>query len=118
MLSLYRAALRLRRAEPGLGDGPSTGCDARPTSSRSARGDGFACVVNLGDDPVALPATADVLLASAPLDGGLPARRHRRLARATAQPADRPDRPDSIGAPREGVTMKSTRTPRRRPLPS
>jgi hypothetical protein len=35
-----------------------------------ARGDGFACIVNFGPDPVQLPAGAHVLLASDDLEGG------------------------------------------------
>jgi alpha-glucosidase len=35
-----------------------------------ARGDGFACFVNFGPAPLALPADADVLIASNELEGG------------------------------------------------
>ena len=43
----------------------------RPTSVLAfARGDGFACIVNFGPDPVELPAGADVLIASDELEGG------------------------------------------------
>jgi alpha-glucosidase len=77
MLELYRAALRLRRAEPALGDGtmrwlPSPAdvlAFTRSDPSR-VRGD-LSCVANLSPDPVALPADTAVLLASGPLDGGL-----------------------------------------------
>ncbi|KAA2256018.1 glycoside hydrolase family 13 protein [Solihabitans fulvus] len=72
MLALYRAALRLRRAEPGLGDG-----DGELRWSASAadgvlafdRPPGLRCVVNLSPAPIPLPANESVLLASAPLAG-------------------------------------------------
>ena len=34
-----------------------------------ARGERFVCIVNFGPDPIELPQGADVLVASAPLDG-------------------------------------------------
>lgn len=67
MLSLYRAALRIRR---GLADAPMTWLEAPETVLAFARG-GLLCAVNLGDDPVPLVAHAGVLLASGPLAGGL-----------------------------------------------
>jgi alpha-glucosidase len=69
MLTLYRRALALRRAEPGLGDGDLRWLDAPAGVLALARGD-VLCVVNLTAEPVALPAHAGVLLASHPLDGG------------------------------------------------
>jgi alpha-glucosidase len=73
MLQLYRAALAVRGAEPGLGDGSMTWLDAPADVLAFARPAGFACVVNLSQRPVALPARATVLVASAPLsDGQLP----------------------------------------------
>ncbi|MEU4130018.1 glycoside hydrolase family 13 protein [Streptomyces wuyuanensis] len=74
MLSLYRAALRLRRDHPALGDGTMTWESAAEDRVLSfGRSPGFRCVVNLTDDPVELPAHTEVLLASGPLDGdGLP----------------------------------------------
>jgi alpha-glucosidase len=78
MLSLYRDALRLRRALH-LGEQPLTWIDPGGATELLAfrRGDHFVCVVNFGDDPVAMPATTDaasLLLASGPLDadGKLP----------------------------------------------
>ncbi len=48
MLELYRTALRIRRAEPALGDGAMTlAARHRTACSRFARGPSFACVVNL-----------------------------------------------------------------------
>jgi alpha-glucosidase len=73
MLEFYRRALHLRRQEAGLGDAPMTWLDAEPDVLAFARSGGFACVANLSPEPVALPAGAEVLLASAPLvDGALP----------------------------------------------
>jgi alpha-glucosidase len=73
MLTLYREALRLRPAQPELGDGSMTWLPAEPGVLAFARGDGgFACVVNLSDAPTALPA-GELLLASDPVvDGQLP----------------------------------------------
>jgi alpha-glucosidase len=70
MLSLYRAALALRRGEADLRDGPMRWLPAGPGTLAFRRGAGFVCVVNLGTDPVPLPAGGAVLLASGPLDGG------------------------------------------------
>jgi alpha-glucosidase len=70
MLALYRAALRLRRDHPG--DGTLTWWPSEPGVLTFDRGPGLTCVVNLTDEPVALPPGAEVLLASGPLDGRLP----------------------------------------------
>jgi alpha-glucosidase len=70
MLELYRSALAVRAAEPGLGDGPMAWVDAPPGVLAFDRGD-LRCVVNLSADPVPLPEHASVLLASGTLDGGL-----------------------------------------------
>ncbi|WP_456846277.1 glycoside hydrolase family 13 protein [Cellulomonas sp. P5_C6] len=69
-LHLYRDLLAIRRAEPALGDGPMTWIDSAHDVLAFARG-GLVCVVNLGDEPAALPAHTDVLLTSAPLVAGL-----------------------------------------------
>lgn len=79
-LNLYRDALRLRRALPELGDGPLAWWDdAVPAGATGAaasevlafrRGDDFACAVNTGDTAVPLPAGADLLLSSSPLEHG------------------------------------------------
>jgi alpha-glucosidase len=68
MLTLYRTGLRLRRAEPALGDGTFRWLDADPGVLALSRDPGFACVVNLSADPVPLPPHQTVLLASGPLD--------------------------------------------------
>jgi alpha-glucosidase len=89
-LNLYRAALRLRRDLPDLGDGPLTWWDdavpASPDVLAFRRGAEVACVVNTGDAAVPLPAGTALLLSSAPLeDGALPgnATAWLRIAAAT-----------------------------------
>jgi alpha-glucosidase len=68
-LALYRSALRLRREH--LGGGTLTWRPSGPGVLTFDSGPGLTCVVNMGDEPVALPA-GDVLLASGPVDGSLP----------------------------------------------
>ncbi|MRG59675.1 DUF3459 domain-containing protein [Agromyces sp. CFH 90414] len=73
MLWLYRQALRIRRREAALGDGPMRWLDTAPSVLAFRRGDGpdeVVCVVNLGAEPVDLPAHHHILLASSPLEGG------------------------------------------------
>jgi alpha-glucosidase len=70
MLRLYTDALRLRRAEPALGDGPMTWLPSADGVLAFDRGAGVSCVANLSGGPVALPPHAEVLLASGPIDGG------------------------------------------------
>jgi alpha-glucosidase len=71
MLSLYRRALRLRRAESALGAGTLRWrADAAPGVLAFDRGPGFTCVVNLSTVAVDLPAHEEVLLTSIPLEGG------------------------------------------------
>lgn len=69
MLRLYRDALALRRSEPSLGDGPLTWLESADDVLAFARGD-VVCVVNLGEEPAALPAHTDVLLTSDALVAG------------------------------------------------
>jgi alpha-glucosidase len=71
MLSLYRDGLRLRRTLAGLGDGPMTWLPSDPDVLAFTRGAEFACVVNMSDGLVAMPAHEEILLASGPLDAGL-----------------------------------------------
>jgi alpha-glucosidase len=77
MLELYRSALALRRTEPELSSEREAlrWLDAAPSVLAFRRGDAIACVANLSDGPVDLPAYESVLLASEPLtaDGRLPA---------------------------------------------
>ena len=79
MLRLYRAALRIRRAEPGFGETPLTwqpSADGVLAFDRHGA-DGLAvgatvrCVANLSAAPVPLPKNAEVLLASGPVYGGV-----------------------------------------------
>jgi alpha-glucosidase len=74
MLRLYRDVLAIRRAEPDLGDGPMDWIETDDDDVLAfARGPRFACVANLGENPVDLPAHAGVLLASGALtDSRLP----------------------------------------------
>jgi alpha-glucosidase len=75
MLELYRRALRIRRAQPQLGDGTLDWLDAPSGALAFGRGGAFVCIVNVSGDPVAPPAGAEMLLSSGPLtdDGRLPA---------------------------------------------
>ncbi|MEU6440700.1 alpha-amylase family glycosyl hydrolase [Streptomyces sp. NPDC047046] len=70
MLSLYRAAIRVRGTEAGFGDGPIEWLPETPGVLAFARPGGLLCLVNLGAESVALPAHESVLLASGPLDEG------------------------------------------------
>jgi len=71
MLTLYRQALAVRRAEPALGDGALRWLDSPGTEVLAfARGGGeVVCVGNLGGDPARIPAYGELLLASGPLSG-------------------------------------------------
>ncbi len=69
MLELYRAALRIRREHPALGEGDLVWNDAGEGVLSFTRAPGFACIVNLSDHPYRLPEYDRVLLASGPLDG-------------------------------------------------
>ncbi|MFC7494101.1 MULTISPECIES: glycoside hydrolase family 13 protein [unclassified Nocardioides] len=78
MLALYRAALRLRRDRPELGSGDGGGrfawLDLGPDVIAFGRGERFVSVTAFSGGPVDLPRHAQVLLSSAPLEGGrLPA---------------------------------------------
>jgi alpha-glucosidase len=71
MLELYRGALRRRRTEPGLGDGPMHWLPSGEGVLAFARGERFTCLVNLSRSAVALGTHDAVLAVSGPLDGGL-----------------------------------------------
>ncbi|SDD13609.1 glycoside hydrolase family 13 protein [Actinokineospora iranica] len=70
MLALHRAALRVRRTEPGLTAPEFTWLDAPPNVMLFARGNGVACAVNFGAAPFELPEGSEVLLSSTPLANG------------------------------------------------
>ncbi|HSK91960.1 MAG TPA: glycoside hydrolase family 13 protein [Euzebyales bacterium] len=67
ILNLYRAALRLRREHPALGDGAMRWLDAPAGALLFAREPGLICAVNLAPAPLPLPRDSRVLLASDPL---------------------------------------------------
>ena len=65
-LNLYRTALRLRRSLAG----PLEWLDSPPDTLMFRRGQGSACAVNLGSEPVPLPrGYRRVVCASGRLDG-------------------------------------------------
>jgi alpha-glucosidase len=69
-LNLYKAALRIRREHPALGEGRLTWDEeAAPGVLSFSRDPGFRCVVNLGDSPIELPDHQRILLTSEPLTG-------------------------------------------------
>lgn len=76
MLELYRAALAVRKAEPGFSSEREQlrWLESSDEVLAFRRGEETACVVNLSAEPVALPAHESVLLTSSPLteDGLLP----------------------------------------------
>jgi alpha-glucosidase len=64
MLSLYRAALGIRRSIAALGDGELKWLPSEAGVLAFSRGSGFVNVTNLSGHPVDLPADHVVLLAS------------------------------------------------------
>ena len=71
MLTLYRNALWIRRAQPGFHTDHFAWRDSRADVLDFERGDGVRCVVNLGGADLPLDAAAKLLLASAPLERGI-----------------------------------------------
>ena len=67
ILELYRSGLRIRREHPALGDGTLEWLDAPEGVLAFLREPGFACLVNISADAVALQAGYEVELASGPL---------------------------------------------------
>ncbi len=67
-LLLYRAALRLRREHPALGDGTLIWLESPRQVLSFQRDPGFVCAVNLGDEPVAVPAAGTLVCASGPVE--------------------------------------------------
>ena len=66
---MYRAALAIRKAENGLGDGPMSWIEVGENAIAFTRPGNFACYVNFGKE-FALPEGAEVLLSSGPLNQG------------------------------------------------
>ncbi|HEY6569307.1 MAG TPA: glycoside hydrolase family 13 protein [Candidatus Limnocylindrales bacterium] len=74
MLNLYRSALRIRRLDALLGDGPLAWLPSDDGVLAFARGPEFVCVTNLSPAAIELPVAGVVLLASAQIENGrLPA---------------------------------------------
>ena len=69
ILSLYRAALRLRRDHPGFAGEDLRWLEGPPDTLWFARAGGLQCVVNLSTEPVVLPADRTTLLSSEPTVG-------------------------------------------------
>ena len=85
MLNLYRAALTIRRSEPGLGDGPMAWLPSGDDVLAFRRGERLTSITNLSAADVPLPPHAGILLASADLvDGRLPPDATAWLRPATA----------------------------------
>jgi alpha-glucosidase len=73
MLTLYRKALHLRRGESALLGAEFAWLAAADGALAFRRGNDFACLINLGTGPCALPTGAEVLLSSGELvEGQLP----------------------------------------------
>ena len=70
MLSLYRAALRLRRER--VAEEPLRWLDLGADVLAFDRGAGFRCVVNLSARPVPLGGLGELLLTSEDVGAGLP----------------------------------------------
>ena len=89
MLNLYRDALRIRRAEPALGDGPFAWLDSAPDVLAFARGRDLISVTNLSGAALPLPPHEAVLLASVYVsDGHLPPDATVWLRPDRAEPTD------------------------------
>jgi alpha-glucosidase len=72
-LSLYRAALDLRRRHPALGGGTLTWLDSPTDVLAIERSPGLVVVLNTGEEPVRPAFGGQVLLSSGPLaDGAIP----------------------------------------------
>jgi alpha-glucosidase len=70
MLALYREALHLRRTAPWGSNRALRWIPSDHSVLAFARGSRFACIVNFGAEPAALPPGAEVLIASNELEGG------------------------------------------------
>jgi alpha-glucosidase len=73
MLTLYRAALGLRRSDPDLRTERFAWLPSSPDALAFRRGDRFVAIANLGSTPVAAPRGGELLVSSHDLvDGCLP----------------------------------------------
>jgi alpha-glucosidase len=70
MLELYRAALRIRRNQPALGDGDLSWIGVPAGALAFARSPAFVCMTNVSADAVPVPAGATILITSGPLGAG------------------------------------------------
>jgi alpha-glucosidase len=66
---MVKSALKIRKSEPGLGDGQMTWIDVNDEVIAFERPGKFACYVNFGAADVSIPTGADVLVSSNPLNG-------------------------------------------------
>ncbi|MEE1768144.1 alpha-amylase family glycosyl hydrolase [Streptomyces sp. JV185] len=66
-LELYRSALAVRRAHPGLGAGDAVEWTDAPAGVLVFRRQGFVCTTNTTDEAVRIPAPGRLLLASSPV---------------------------------------------------
>jgi alpha-glucosidase len=66
MLSLYKQALAIRKADEALGDGPFEWIDLGPGALAFRRADDFICVTNFADQALELP-RGELILASTEL---------------------------------------------------
>jgi alpha-glucosidase len=88
MLELYRAATRVRRAEPGLHDSAMTWLALDPDALAYTRGPEFACVVNMSGRTIRLPEFQTCLLASGPLYSAVESRDADRPNDGVSLPPD------------------------------
>ena len=104
MLSLYRAALALRHAHPGLAGGAFRWIAAPDGVLAFERDAGFACLVNISRRAVPLPRSARVILRS---DTGMAAPTRSRPMPPPGSPcavlARTMSGPPAIAEPRCGV---------------
>lgn len=70
-LTLYRAAVRIRRTSRGLADSAFRWLSSAPGTLLFARGGGLHCAVNLSGVAMPLPENSSPLLASVPIFDGL-----------------------------------------------
>jgi alpha-glucosidase len=95
MLSLYRSALRIRRAEAGLNEGSFRWLPSEPGVLAFARGSDLVNITNLSGAPVPMPPDVAVVLASAAIaDGHLPNDATAWLRPAAASPDEHGRLPD------------------------